>query len=103
MNKRIEKKVQKRRGAVDPKPNPELTVSAALGQIETDLGSLAHAILHSGKEVSAEAMNGLLAKVQQGEQTAEAMLDKIPGVGPRLAQMLHGLTQEDKRGSAKPA
>jgi hypothetical protein len=86
MNKRIKKKVAKREA--EQGADGSADVGVAFHQLEKDVAQLARALLSEGREKTDAALAELRAR-------AEPLLEKMPGVGPKLAEMLHAATSTD--------
>lgn len=87
MNKRIQKKVAKRE-AVHGAEGPS-DVGAAFHQLEKDVAQLARALLSEGRDKKDAALAEIRAQLGGTEAAVEQLLEKMPGVGPKLAEMLH--------------
>jgi MinD superfamily P-loop ATPase len=101
MNKRIQKKHAKQEQQHAAANQPE-TVGEAFHRLEEDFVHLAQAVLNQGRELSASAIEEMKQSVERGEKSAEEIIDKIPGMGPQLAQMLHSLARSGQRKNQGP-
>jgi hypothetical protein len=92
MNKRIQKKVAKREA--EHATNGHADVGAAFQQLEKDVAQLANALLSEGRDKKDAALAEIRARIGRGETAVEQLLEKMPGVGPKLAEMLHAVAAD---------
>lgn len=90
MNKRIQKKIaSKAAQAKAEAQSPVKPVAAALKDVEKSAQQLVRSVLHEAEELAGEAVTQVRARVAQTQERAEALLEKVPGVGAPAAKALH--------------
>lgn len=72
-------------------------MASALEHLEVGFQSLGRAILHSAQARAAFAMLSLKGRLMQTESGVEALIARVPAVGPMVAMSMYRATHADER------
>lgn len=108
MNKRIQKKLAKQEAELQDAIHERAEASLkglgdAYHDVEQSVQNLARSFVHEAQERANEAIGDLKSRLSNAEESVERTLQKIPRIGPTVAEKLHSATSSLRDGATPAA